>query len=212
TIKIDEETPPVPEAEVVALWKQCLEILSEGKLKLGSGEHICTATAIQKRNFLKLFNIQGDTENGRKPSEGVFLGGAACDEIINLPTTKDEFERFLSGPSISILCNYTRLLLLYQDDIKEQLHRKRSEAIMERTIKTTHTAQTRNGEDCSKTPPYRPFHFGDVTILTPKQRKKRTGAMMSHVILDLQTSPTDTFNARVESHLDSPAELHTESE
>ncbi|KAF9385928.1 hypothetical protein BGX21_000931, partial [Mortierella sp. AD011] len=96
-----------------------------------------------------------------------------------------------------------RLLLLYQNDIKEQLHRKQSETMVEPTIKTVHTAQTRDEEEPNRTPPYRPLHIGDVTILTPKQSKKRTRAMMSS---------TDTFNASVESHIDSPTELHTESE
>lgn len=31
---IHQETVPVSEAEVVALWKRCLEVLSSGELKL----------------------------------------------------------------------------------------------------------------------------------------------------------------------------------
>ncbi|KAF9385931.1 hypothetical protein BGX21_000934 [Mortierella sp. AD011] len=48
-------------------------------------------------------------------------------------------------------------------------------------------SQTRDEEEPNRTPPYRQLHIGDVTILTPKQSKKRTRAMISLVPLILST-------------------------
>ena len=37
----------------------------------------------------------------------IFLGGAASEDIIDLPTSKDELASFLSGSSAKLLWNYT---------------------------------------------------------------------------------------------------------
>ncbi|KAF9332029.1 hypothetical protein BGZ91_011869 [Linnemannia elongata] len=66
---------------------------------------------------------------GLQAQGDIFLGGAACEDVIDLPTTKDELASFLSGPSAKLLWNYSKLLLEYQDGIKEQLRKKRSASI-----------------------------------------------------------------------------------
>ncbi|KAK3823528.1 MAG: hypothetical protein J3Q66DRAFT_144255 [Benniella sp.] len=65
---------PVSEMETVGLWKTCLEILSCGKLKFLSGEHICNATRVQKRLFLKELDINDLTDSGRKVDLMLKLG------------------------------------------------------------------------------------------------------------------------------------------
>lgn len=42
----------------------------------------------------------------------IFLGGAAREDVIDLPTSKDELASFLSGPSAKLLWNYTVRILV----------------------------------------------------------------------------------------------------
>ncbi|KAF9181664.1 hypothetical protein BGZ49_004816, partial [Haplosporangium sp. Z 27] len=63
---IDQGSLPVSEAEVVALWKTVLEILSCGRLKFLSGEHVCKATQVAKRIFLSEYHVESMTDQGRK--------------------------------------------------------------------------------------------------------------------------------------------------
>ncbi|KAF9090495.1 hypothetical protein BGX27_002231 [Mortierella sp. AM989] len=63
---IERGNIPVSESETVALWKLALEILSEGRLKLISGEKICQATLASKREFKEIFSVEGETDSGRK--------------------------------------------------------------------------------------------------------------------------------------------------
>ncbi|KAF8950515.1 hypothetical protein BGZ46_004470 [Entomortierella lignicola] len=57
---------PVSESEIVALWKSVLEIMSNGRLKLLSGEKICKATLATKREFKEIFGVEGETDSGRR--------------------------------------------------------------------------------------------------------------------------------------------------
>lgn len=44
---------------------------------------------------------------GLQAEGDLFLGGAACKDTIDLPTNRDELASFLSGPSATLLWNYT---------------------------------------------------------------------------------------------------------
>jgi hypothetical protein len=43
---------------------------------------------------------------GLQAQGDIFLGGAACDDVIDLPANKDELATFLTGPSAKLLWNY----------------------------------------------------------------------------------------------------------
>ncbi|KAF9329808.1 hypothetical protein BGZ91_000389, partial [Linnemannia elongata] len=84
---IDAATLPTTEAEYVALWKDTLETLSEGKLKLRSGETICNATAVQKRSSISLWNTANDTESGRKVDLILQVDGV---EVMNIEAKRGQ--------------------------------------------------------------------------------------------------------------------------
>lgn len=49
---------------------------------------------------------------GLQAQGDIFLGGAACEDVVDLPTSKDELASFLSGPSAKLLWNYTVRILV----------------------------------------------------------------------------------------------------
>ncbi|KAF9980508.1 hypothetical protein BGZ65_005015 [Modicella reniformis] len=110
---------------------------------------------------------------GLQAHDGIFLGGAACEEVIDLPTTKDELEKFLSGPSPLLLWNYTKLLLRYQETIREQLRRKRSITITQPAMQSYQVRESEYEQYGNRTPPRRSLDIGEVTVFTPKKSKKR---------------------------------------
>ncbi|KAG9073147.1 hypothetical protein KI688_000934 [Linnemannia hyalina] len=101
----------------------------------------------------------------------IFLGGAACVDVTDLPTSKDELASFLSGPSAKLFWDYTKLLLEYQADIKEQVRKKRSASITEpKSPLWQAEAQEDDEQSEARTPLQTPklYGLGQVTVLTPK--------------------------------------------
>ncbi|KAG0364993.1 hypothetical protein BGZ54_006960 [Gamsiella multidivaricata] len=176
---IDEGSQPVSESEVVAVWKECLQILSNGKLKFLSGGHVCRATQTQKRLFITQFKVHEETKSGRKvdlllrvgnlevlntevkpnddqsagdkqykknirinhttfqtaarrglelppmlpldvrglcaivccikqASDNILVAGPACSNLIVLPSSKEDLEKFLCGSSPQIFWQYVQ--------------------------------------------------------------------------------------------------------
>ncbi|KAF9970729.1 hypothetical protein BGZ65_010920, partial [Modicella reniformis] len=105
----------------------------------------------------------------------IFLDGAACEDIIDLPTNKDELASFLPGSSAKLFWNYTKLLLEYQNGIKEQLRKKRSASITDPESSLWQAEEQDDSQSGSRTPPQMPklYGLGKVTVLTPKASRKR---------------------------------------
>ncbi|OAQ27899.1 hypothetical protein K457DRAFT_127231 [Linnemannia elongata AG-77] len=139
----------------------------------------------------RYINAQGD----------IFLGGAACEDVIDLPTTKDELASFLSGPSAKLLWNYTKLLLEYQDGINEQLRKKRSASITDPESPLWQAeAQEDDEQSEARTPPQTPklYSLGKVrqplpvplangsqkTTATPTQAAQRCQPVITSSVVD----------------------------
>ncbi|KAG0036290.1 hypothetical protein BGZ82_004415 [Podila clonocystis] len=57
----------------------------------------------------------------RKMKEGGYLGGVGCDFSICIPENKEQMVGFLSCDAPQLFRNYTKLLLEYQDDVRQTL-------------------------------------------------------------------------------------------
>ncbi|CAO3572207.1 unnamed protein product [Mortierella alpina] len=118
------------------------------------------------------------------------LVGAACEDVINLPRGKDELATFLSGQS--------KLLLDYQDGIKQQLRKKRAIVIIEPKSPRRQEEEKQEEEEQisgqSRTPPKGPkvYGLGQITMLAPKASKKRVLTDLRPVPYALPTSRSPT--------------------
>ncbi|KAG0264759.1 hypothetical protein DFQ27_001031 [Actinomortierella ambigua] len=64
--KVEKESQPRSEQEWVDTWKTVLNCLTEDSLKLISGETVCKATTIAKKEVKDAFGIEFETSGGRK--------------------------------------------------------------------------------------------------------------------------------------------------
>ncbi|KAG0305147.1 hypothetical protein BGZ97_001223 [Linnemannia gamsii] len=128
-------------------------------LRINHAIHIVTAKRGVHLPRMNPLDIRGMSAMicGLQAQGDIFLGGAACEDVVDLPTSKDELASFLSGPSAKLLWNYTKLLLEYQDGIKEQLRKKRSASITEPESPLWQAeAQEDDEQSEARTPPQMP--------------------------------------------------------
>ncbi|KAF9347850.1 hypothetical protein BGX34_002846, partial [Mortierella sp. NVP85] len=224
------------------------------------GEHVCNATRVQKRLFLKELDIKDSTDYGRRVDLMLHLGdlellnteakaaedplpadiqykknirinhairreaskrgielprmlildirgltamicsidsisphilcaGPACDDLIKLPSCKDDLDRFLSGHSPHLLWLYVQKLIAYQECVRGLLDQKTSTDVTnpkkdpvnvlgeeqesdEGSLDGEHESATFDRETTPEKQILRP---GDLTAFTPVLTKRRRG-------------------------------------
>ncbi|KAF9131911.1 hypothetical protein BGW39_001147 [Mortierella sp. 14UC] len=106
---------------------------------------------------------------GLKAQEGLLVAGSACNQVIELPSNKEDLEAFITGDSPHILWNYVDSLLEYQKNVRAQLKKKKATSLID---PLEPGLDSDNNGGC-RTPPAKSVPLGKLTVFTPKKSKKR---------------------------------------